>query len=181
MTMRGAIPVTLRLAPVLALAAACVPMPGAGSPPSGPCQDSAYVAMRAQPVDSLSEREYQVFREREAACLEIQRARAGADEEGQRAVPPGAVQPWMIQARVEPGSAPGEMDIVVRNESDYRVMITAVRLYECRGTRTYCGLTRPNVAVHPHQERKVLTVRYFQNAAVRSFRFEYQFEPASGS
>lgn len=76
--------------------------------------------MRAQPVDSLSEREYQVFREREAACLEIQRARAGADEEGQRAVPPGAVQPWMIQARVEPGSAPGEMDIVVRNESDYR-------------------------------------------------------------
>lgn len=181
MTIRSAIPMTLILAPVLALGAACASMPGGASPSSGPCQDSAYLAMRAQPVDSLSEREYEVFREREAACLEIQRARAGADEERERAVPAGAVQPWMIEARVEPGSAPGEQDIVIRNESDYRVMITALRLYECRGTRTFCGLTRPNVAIHPHQERKVLTVRYFQNAAVRSFQFEYQYQAVPGS
>lgn len=35
-----------------------------------PCSDSLYVALKRKPVDSLSAREYELFRERDRACLQ---------------------------------------------------------------------------------------------------------------
>jgi hypothetical protein len=40
--------------------------------PVNPCADTSYVRMRAIPVDSLSAREYEAFRVRDAACIGYQ-------------------------------------------------------------------------------------------------------------
>lgn len=38
-----------------------------------PCADSLYVALKARPIDSLSDREYRYMMERDRACMEYQR------------------------------------------------------------------------------------------------------------
>jgi hypothetical protein len=42
---------------------------GQSLPPS-PCSDSLYLALKRKPVDSLSTREYELFRDRDRACLQ---------------------------------------------------------------------------------------------------------------
>jgi len=67
---------------VLAFAATIALAPPSGAsgqtvPPS-PCSDSLYVALKRRPVDSLSTREYELFRDRDRACLQS----AGAQPSG---------------------------------------------------------------------------------------------------
>jgi hypothetical protein len=37
---------------------------------TGPCADTAYVRMKRVPVDSLSSREFEIFKVRDAACVQ---------------------------------------------------------------------------------------------------------------
>jgi len=56
---------------------------------SGPCADSLYVALRRVPVDSLSPREYELFRVRDEACVRFRTqapAPVGTGEEPGRPV-----------------------------------------------------------------------------------------------
>jgi hypothetical protein len=52
--------------------------------PGGPCADSLYVALQRVPVDSLSERQFELFRVRDAACVQY---RATSPEPPRRAAP----------------------------------------------------------------------------------------------
>jgi len=45
---------------------------------AGPCADTSYQRMKGMPVDSLSPREYEIFRQRDAACFTAQAAPAPA-------------------------------------------------------------------------------------------------------
>jgi hypothetical protein len=51
------------------IAAALVIAARAPALAQSPCSDSSYLAMKRRPVDSLSAREYEVFRERDRACF----------------------------------------------------------------------------------------------------------------
>ena len=59
---------------LLALAAAITLMPsreaGGQTSPRSPCSDSLYLTLKQKPVDSLSTREYELFRDRDRACLQ---------------------------------------------------------------------------------------------------------------
>lgn len=70
--MRGMIVITMAGLFALAGCATATPPPTA-SPPvavADPCLDQQYVALKARPLDSLSEREYAYFLQYDAACLE---------------------------------------------------------------------------------------------------------------
>lgn len=51
---------------------------------TSPCSDSLYVALKQRPVDSLSAREYELFRERDRACIQ----RGTIDNAANRVAPP---------------------------------------------------------------------------------------------
>jgi hypothetical protein len=62
-----------RLAVLAFAAAIALALPSAASgqnPRPSPCSDSLYLALKRKPVDSLSTREYELFRDRDRACLQ---------------------------------------------------------------------------------------------------------------
>lgn len=52
------------------------PTPGQVAPEDSPCSDSLYVALQDKPLDSMTDREYAYFVEKDRACGEYQRTRA---------------------------------------------------------------------------------------------------------
>jgi hypothetical protein len=48
-------------------------LPEPQSPTPTPCTDSLYLALKAQPLDALSQRQYEYFVSHEKACMEWQR------------------------------------------------------------------------------------------------------------
>lgn len=58
-------------------AAACGPQRSASvAPEVNPCLDERYVALQSVPLDSMSEREFDFYQQRDAACLEYRNADA---------------------------------------------------------------------------------------------------------
>ncbi len=118
-----------------------------------PCVDSAYLALKARPVDSLSEREFQLLRDHERLCLEVHQLTTGASG-AQRTT----LDPHLLRPSTKPGVMPGTSDIVIENDSDVPVIITSVRLYDCLNIRTACTLSYPRVRIGPGQSQRVATV-----------------------
>ncbi len=139
-----------------------------------PCQDSAYLAMKARPVDSLSEREFQLLRDHQRLCLEVRQLTtlpAGAQH--------ATIDPHQLIPSTKPGIGPGTSDIFIENVSNVPVIITALRLYDCTNIRTACTVSYPRARIGPGQIQRILTVHAFPDGA-SSFRYEYQYEVAGG-
>jgi hypothetical protein len=59
---------------VLAFLAACAPTPppAAPNPANNPCRDAQYIALKEKEVEQMSDREYQLFLQRDQACTQYQ-------------------------------------------------------------------------------------------------------------
>lgn len=142
---------------------------------NNPCDDPQYRALKAQPLDSLSEREYAQLREGNAACEEITRLLAG----NATAASPAPRQPERLDTEAytqamehEPGS-----EIFIRNTSPVPILVTSVTLTSCVGIRDACGTHHPRVRVNPGDARRVLRVRFRADAITTTFRYHYRVEP----
>jgi len=167
-------PIVAALVGILA-GAACASKQHATPSAVGPCQDSLYLALRARPVDSLSEREFQLLRDRDRVCLETATLSAAGPA---RSAPPASVNPNQVQGSTEAGLIPGTTDLYIENLSAAEIVISAVRLYDCVNITTACTVTRPQVRIPPGQELRVGMVRAMPESA-SSFRWEYHYEPVS--
>lgn len=155
---------------VLALAtASCASL--AGGPSSDPCQDPRYLALRAQPVDSLSEREFELLKQRDQACLD---GRDAASAPGERRVS-ARVEPHLIEATTESAYG-GGWYVFIQNHSDAVVVITGINLVECRNIRGSCGMKRMNVELAPGQRERVMIVRPRPGGGDSHFRYTYQYK-----
>ncbi|HEX6908880.1 MAG TPA: hypothetical protein VF142_00715 [Longimicrobium sp.] len=142
---------------------------------NNPCDDPQYRALKAQPVDSLSEREYAQLQEGSAACEEITRVLAG----GAVASRPGSRQPGRLDTESytqamehEPGS-----EIFIRNTSSVPILVTSVTLNSCVGIRDACGTHHPRVRINPGDARRVLRVRFRADAITNTYTYLYRVEP----
>ncbi len=156
------------------VAAACAHSPQAGPQlVNSPCTDSQYLALKARPVDSLSEREYQFLRDRAQACLEVQKATA---VKATPARPTSAFDPHQMESFSKSGAFPNTDDIYVRNNSNVTIVVVELRLLDCVNMATVCGTSYPRVTVGPGQTQRVMTVHRIPDAA-SSFSFTFRAEP----
>lgn len=140
---------------------------------NNPCDDPRYRALKAQPVDSLSEREYAQLQEAETACGEVTRllaATAGGDRPREARVDSEAYTQAMQNAQ---GS-----EIYVRNLGNVPLVVTSVTLTSCVGIQDPCGTTHPRTQVNPGDTRRVMRVRYREAAWNASFQYSYRVERA---
>jgi hypothetical protein len=142
---------------------------------NNPCNDPQYRALKAQPVDSLSEREYAQLQESNAACEDITRLLAG----NAASANPGPQQPERLDTEAytqamehEPGS-----EIFIRNTSSVPILVTSVTLNDCVGVRDACGTHHPRVRINPGDARRVLRVRFRADAITNTYTYLYRVEP----
>jgi len=160
------------------LAAACLVLAACATPAAGPrvannpCEDPAYRALKAQPVDSLSEREFQQVQQGDAACAQVTALLAGSANAAPR--PQGRLDTdaWTQATANEPGS-----EIHIRNNADVPIIVTQVTLTSCIGVLDLCGSHHPRTRIQPGDARRVLRVRYHGGQANSSFRYTYRVEP----
>jgi hypothetical protein len=154
------------------LAAACAT---AGGPrvANNPCEDRAYRALKAQPVDSLSQREYEQLREGDAACAQVAAVLAAS----------AGAPPRRPAARLDTDAYTQAMqnelgyEIFIRNKSSVPIIVTSVTLTSCVGIRDVCGTQHPRTRINPGDVRRVARVRY-QAETLSSFQYTYRVEPA---
>lgn len=170
---------TALLAGLVGLAACAHATPRAGGEATDdPCNDPQYLALKAQPPDSLTEREYQLLRDREQACVTVQTAAAVKESLPRPAsgsAPSARQLSYMIEAHIEPATTAYTDVIRVRNNSNVAIFVTAVWLTDCVGLRTICGLKRMKEPVMAGQDRAVLTVLRDPNTA-SNYRFTFEYE-----
>lgn len=170
--------ILLLAASLLALSALARPAAAqnGAAPPRNPCADSLYQALRARPLDALSEREYAYFQQREKACTDFQRFSALANQtpQAQRA----SRRPLDTEATTRQAALGNAADVFVRNNSDRPIIVNSIRLYDCQNLMTICGMHYPKVRIAPNQQRRVFTIRYGSEGAPSSYRFEYSVSGA---
>lgn len=162
----------LFMAAALLFAAACAAPASGPRVVNDPCQDPQYLALKAQPVDSLSQREYQLLRDAAAACARVtELAAAGGDAPAR----PGHLDTdaWTEPARNESGA-----EIFVRNKSTVPIIVTEVELVNCSNLADACGTTYPRIRLAPGDVRRVRRVRYGANGINSRFQFRYSVAPA---
>ena len=89
--------------------------------------------------------------------------------------------PALIRGYTEAGEGVGTHNIYVENGSDVPIVVTSVRLIECRNIRNACGPKRLRTRIRPHDSRLVLTVRSTGASTGWSYRYEYSWEVDQGS
>jgi hypothetical protein len=160
----------LLAAPLLMAACATAAGPRVAN---NPCDDPQYRALKAQPVDSLSAREYEQLQEGDAACAQVTRvlaASAGTDRGPETRVDTEAYTQAMQNQQ---GS-----EIYIRNLGNVPITVTSVTLMSCVGVQDPCGTTHPRTQINPGDVRRVMRVRYREAAWNASFRYSYHVEPA---
>lgn len=163
---------TLALTAPLLMAACATAGPRVAN---NPCEDPQYRALKAQPVDSLSEREYAHLQEGNAACEQITRLLASSAANA-------ANDPRRPPERLETDAYTQAMDnelgqeIFVRNTSTVPLIVTSVTLTNCVGVRDVCGTTHPRVRINPGDARRVARVRYREDTPTGTFRYAYRVE-----
>lgn len=141
---------------------------------NNPCEDPQYQALKAQPVDSLSEREYTQLQEGNAACEQITRLLAASASSANDAPRP--------RERLETDAYTQAMhnelgqEIFIRNTSTVPLIVTSVTLTNCVGVRDACGTTYPRVRISPGDARRVGRVRYREDTPTGTFRYTYRVE-----
>jgi hypothetical protein len=157
----------------LALAACAAPAAGPRVA-NNPCEDPAYRALKAQPVDSLSEREYQQLQEGNTACAQVTallaRSAAGGNPRPQGRLDTDA---WTQAIPEQPGQ-----EIHIRNNSNVPIIGTQVTLNSCINLADPCGSHHPRIRIQPGDARRVLRVRYRDGQVNSSFQYSYRVEPA---
>ncbi len=139
---------------------------------NNPCDDPAYRALKTQPVDSLSAREYKQLQQGDAACGQVTAvlaASAGAPQRGPEPVLDTDAHTAAMQNEL--GS-----EIFVRNKGNVPLIVTSLTLTACAGVRDFCGTQHPRVRIEPGDVRRVARVR-FREAMVGSFQYSYRVEP----
>jgi hypothetical protein len=160
----------LPLAAALVLAACATAGPRVAN---NPCEDPAYRALKAQPVDSLSEREFKQLQQGDAACAQVQAVLATTANDAPRPHEVRVDTDGYTQAmQNELGS-----EIFIRNKGNVAIMVTSVTLTSCVGIRDVCGTSHPRVRINPGDARRVLRVRYQNEGLNGSFQYTYRVEP----
>jgi hypothetical protein len=140
---------------------------------NNPCEDRAYRALKAQPVDSLSKREYEQLREGDAACAQVTAVlAASASAPPRRPAPRLDTDAYTQAMQNELG-----YEIFIRNKSNVPIIVTSVTLTSCVGIRDVCGTQHPRTRINPGDVRRVGRVRYQENMQA-SFQYTYRVEPA---
>lgn len=71
----------------------------------------------------------------------------------------------------------GDQRVYVENLSDALVIITGIRVTQCRGVRTACDVSKSvRVRLLPGQRRRVFVVRLRPDAPRTSYNLQYQYE-----
>lgn len=139
-----------------------------------PCQDPAYRALKAQPVDSLSEREFKQLQQGDAACAQVQAVLAATANDAPR---PREVR-METDAYTQSMQNDVGMEIFIRNRGNVPIMVTSVTLTSCVNIRDFCGTTHPRVRINPGDARRVMRVRYREDGPHGTFQYTYRVEPA---
>ncbi len=138
-----------------------------------PCADSQYLALKARPVNGLSEREYQLLRDQQRACLDIQKLKA---KSAPAPLSAADFDPRKLEAFSKTSAFPNTDDIYVRNNSGVPIVVVEIRLVECVNMVTVCGTSYPRITVGPGQTQRVLTVHRSPDEG-SSFSFQFKAEP----
>lgn len=157
-----------------AATAACYAKPSGPTVYNDPCADSTYVALKAQPVDSLSQREYETFQMLERNCLAVQRLVRGdgsADRAPKRPVDLSQIKTW-----TEPSWTGSGQDIYFRNNGRFRVWITKIELVACSNIKTPCGPRNLRVRLEPGESQRVLTVEFRPSSTGSSYQYSYEVQ-----
>jgi hypothetical protein len=157
----------------LMLAACAAPASGP-SVANNPCEDRQYLALKAQPVDSLSEREFQQLQQGNAACAQVAALLAASADDAPRRPPVRLdTDAWTQSMANESGS-----EIHVRNKSTVAIIVTEVTLISCINMADPCGTHRPRLRIEPGDARRVLRLRYGTGLGSSTYQFRYRVEPA---
>lgn len=165
----------------LSAAAASVVLAACAAPASGPrvannpCEDPQYLALKAQSLDSLSQREYQQLQEGNTACAQVAAVLAASTSETPRRRVPEHLDTdaWTQAMANETGS-----EIHIRNKSTVPIIVTEVTLTSCTNLVEPCGSHYPRVRIEAGDARRVMRLRYGGNNIGASFQFRYRVEPA---
>ncbi len=167
---------------IISAAAASLVLAACAAPASGPrvannpCDDPAYRALKAQPVDSLSQREFQQMQQGDAACAQVTAVlAAAATSDAPRGPEPRIdTDAWTQAMANESGQ-----EIYIRNKSNVPILVTEVELNSCMNLADPCGSRYPRVRINVGDVRRVLRVRYGNSGhVVSSFQYSYRVEPA---
>lgn len=162
-------------AALLLIAAACAAPAAGPRVANDPCQDAQYRALKAQPVDSLSAREYEQLQEGDAACAEITRILAATSGAGTPDRPPRIDTEAYTQAlRNDEGS-----EIYVRNLSSVAIMVTSVTLTSCVNLADPCNTSYVRVRIPAGDTKRVFRVRYRVGGVGARFLYSYEVEPVT--
>jgi hypothetical protein len=159
------------------IAAACAAPATGPRVANNPCEDPAYRALKAQPVDSLSTREYEQMQAGDAACAEVTRllaANANDRTSGPRQPVPGRETDSYTQAMTTGLGA----EIFVRNRASFPIIVTSVTLLNCVGIADPCNTYNPRTRINPGDARRVLRVRYVTGGVASSYSYSYRVEAA---
>lgn len=69
-------------------------------------------------------------------------------------------------------------EIYIRNKGNVPLIVTSVTLTSCVNIRDVCGTSHPRTRINPGDARRVMRVRYQNEALTPSFRYTYRVEPA---
>jgi hypothetical protein len=141
---------------------------------NNPCEDPQYLALKAQNVDSLSEREFQQLQQGNAACAQVAAVLAASADDAPRRRPAHLdTDAWSQAMANESGS-----EIHIRNKSPVAIIVTEVTLRTCINMADPCGTHRPRVRIEPGSARRVLRLRYGTGLAASTYAYSYRVEPA---
>lgn len=141
---------------------------------NNPCEDPQYLALRAQPVDSLSEREFQQLQQGNAACAQVAAVLAASSNDAPRRPPRHLdTDAWSQGMANENGT-----EIHIRNKSPVAIIVTEITLTTCINMADPCGTHRPRVRIEPGSARRVLRLRYGTGLAASTYQYRYRVEPA---
>jgi hypothetical protein len=141
---------------------------------NNPCDDPAYRALKAQPVDSLSQREFQQMQQGDAACAQVAAVLAASANDAPRGPEPRIdTDAWTQAMANESGQ-----EIHIRNTSNVPIIVTEVTLNSCINLADACGRHFPRVRINVGDVRRVLRVRYGTGTITSSFQYSYRVEPA---
>jgi hypothetical protein len=141
---------------------------------NNPCNDPAHRALKAQPVDSLSTREYEQMQAGDAACAEVTRLlAANANDNANR--PPARLETDGYLQALQSGEG---SEVFIRNRSNVPIIVTEVTLTNCIAIADPCSTYNPRTRINPGDSRRVLRVRYQTGTMTSSFRWSWRVEPA---
>jgi hypothetical protein len=137
-----------------------------------PCADSLYQVLRGKPLNELTEREYEYFKQRETACTDYQRL-AALVAQRQIGTTSTAARRVSSESRTQ-ANAQGGVDIFVRNTADEPIIVNSIRVYECLNLRVgSCGMHHPKLVIQPGREMRVLTIRFASRDRQSNYRYRY--------